>query len=73
MAEACYAAGVRIECPMCHRVIENAQDDHPARPFCSPRCKLADLDNWLNERYRASRPASSSDGSDFDDDERPLN
>jgi hypothetical protein len=29
---------------------------HPAdpkyRPFCSERCKLADLGRWLNEDYR---------------------
>jgi endogenous inhibitor of DNA gyrase (YacG/DUF329 family) len=22
------------------------------RPFCSERCKLVDLGNWLGERYR---------------------
>ncbi len=26
-------------------------EDHGPRPFCSMRCKLADLNNWLNERY----------------------
>jgi endogenous inhibitor of DNA gyrase (YacG/DUF329 family) len=37
---------------MCKRILENAPDDHPARPFCSPNCKLADLHNWLGGRYR---------------------
>ncbi len=28
----------------------------PFRPFCSERCKLIDLDNWLAGRYRISTP-----------------
>ncbi|HVU04687.1 MAG TPA: DNA gyrase inhibitor YacG [Polyangiaceae bacterium] len=47
---------MRIVCPMCRKVLEDAPEDFPPRPFCSPRCKLADLDNWLNERYRFSSP-----------------
>jgi endogenous inhibitor of DNA gyrase (YacG/DUF329 family) len=52
---------VRIVCPICKRVIEDAAEDHVARPFCSQRCKLVDLDNWLNERYRTSRPLTPDD------------
>ena len=26
------------------------------RPFCSRRCKMIDLGNWLDEVYRFSRP-----------------
>jgi endogenous inhibitor of DNA gyrase (YacG/DUF329 family) len=48
---------VRIECPHCKKVIENAAEDFPPRPFCSPRCKLADLGDWLDEKYRISSPA----------------
>jgi endogenous inhibitor of DNA gyrase (YacG/DUF329 family) len=29
----------------------------PFRPFCSERCKLVDLGNWLGGRYRI--PAES--------------
>ncbi len=29
---------------------------NPYRPFCSRRCKLLDLDNWLSGRYRISTP-----------------
>jgi len=47
---------VRIECPICKRVLEDAPADHPPRPFCSARCKLADLHAWLNEDYRVSEP-----------------
>jgi endogenous inhibitor of DNA gyrase (YacG/DUF329 family) len=52
---------VRIVCPICHRVLEDAPENHSFRPFCSQRCKLVDLDNWLNERYRISRPITPTD------------
>jgi uncharacterized protein len=55
---------VRITCPICKTVLENAPDDHEARPFCSARCKLVDLGNWLNESYRiptAERPEGNED------------
>jgi hypothetical protein len=47
---------VRIECPTCKKVLEDAPEDHPPRPFCSARCKLVDLHAWLNEDYRYSEP-----------------
>lgn len=52
---------------MCKKVIQNAPEDFPPRPFCSPRCKLADLDNWLSERYVLSEPISPPA---FDEEER---
>jgi endogenous inhibitor of DNA gyrase (YacG/DUF329 family) len=47
---------VRIVCPCCKKVLENVAADFPPRPFCSPNCKLADLHNWLSERYCLSEP-----------------
>lgn len=47
---------MKIQCPICKTVIENAPDDFESRPFCSQRCKLADLDNWLKGAYRISSP-----------------
>jgi endogenous inhibitor of DNA gyrase (YacG/DUF329 family) len=52
---------VRIVCPTCKKVIENAPSDFATRPFCSKRCKLVDLDNWLNERYCISEPLPRDD------------
>ena len=37
-------------CPICKK--EVVFEGNPFRPFCSERCKLIDLDNWLSERYR---------------------
>jgi endogenous inhibitor of DNA gyrase (YacG/DUF329 family) len=56
---------VRIACPICKKVIEDVPPDYPPRPFCSPRCKLIDLDNWLSERYSISEPIPPN----ADDDE----
>lgn len=57
---------------MCSKVVENAPNDTPFRPFCSPSCKLADLGNWMNETYRISRPLNAleanSDGSEPSDE-----
>lgn len=36
------------------------------RPFCSERCKMIDLENWLSGRYRIATPAS--DGSEKEND-----
>ncbi|MFB3920320.1 MAG: DNA gyrase inhibitor YacG [Terriglobia bacterium] len=39
-----------MRCPVCKR--EATWKGNPFRPFCSERCQLIDLDNWLSERYR---------------------
>ena len=46
---------MRISCPLCQREDEVA-DDFAYRPFCSRRCKMIDLGNWLDGVYRISRP-----------------
>jgi uncharacterized protein len=48
-----------MRCPMCKR--ETTWEGNPHRPFCSERCKLIDLDNWLSERYRISSPFTDTD------------
>lgn len=46
---------------MCGRVVETSVANN-ARPFCSPRCKLADLDRWLSGSYRVPGPPVESSG-----------
>jgi endogenous inhibitor of DNA gyrase (YacG/DUF329 family) len=53
---------------MCKRVLEDAPADFAPRPFCSARCKLADLHNWLSESYRISSPLAVSDYGDAEGD-----
>ncbi len=55
---------MRITCPICEKVVEDAPEDFPSRPFCSKRCKLVDLHNWMNEAYRI--PDDDTDGPDAD-------
>jgi hypothetical protein len=38
-------------CPIC-RAAAAPRADNPAFPFCSERCRLIDLGNWLGEQYR---------------------
>ena len=47
---------VGVRCAICKR--ETIYQGNPFRPFCSERCKLIDLDNWLAGRYRVSTPAN---------------
>jgi uncharacterized protein len=41
-----------MRCPVCRQ--QTFTKGNPFRPFCSERCKLIDLDNWLAGRYRIS-------------------
>ncbi len=38
-----------MKCPICKESV--IWENNPARPFCSTRCRLLDLDGWLQERY----------------------
>jgi hypothetical protein len=43
-----------VRCPTCKK--KGAWWSGPFGPFCSRRCKLADLGKWLNEEYGISEP-----------------
>jgi uncharacterized protein len=48
-------------CPTCKRR-SAPHPENPAHPFCSRRCKLADLSNWFSERYAVpTEPANPDD------------
>jgi uncharacterized protein len=40
-----------VACPVCKQDAEYSLEN-PYRPFCSERCKLIDLGDWAEERYR---------------------
>jgi len=50
-----------MPCHICRKSV--TWEGNPFRPFCSERCKLLDLDNWLEERYRVSAPAEAREES----------
>jgi endogenous inhibitor of DNA gyrase (YacG/DUF329 family) len=51
---------VRV-CPTCKRPLPVDAEKAPHRPFCSPRCKMADMGGWLTGAYRISRPLGEED------------
>jgi endogenous inhibitor of DNA gyrase (YacG/DUF329 family) len=58
----------RVHCPTCRKKVVWS----PAsrwRPFCSERCKLIDLGEWLEENHRISEPAALDVGAMPDWDE----
>lgn len=47
-----------IACPTCGRPVTLGGERRPREaPFCSRRCRLADLGAWADGRYVVSRPA----------------
>ncbi len=50
-------------CPICKNRAEARAND-PYAPFCSERCKLVDLGNWLSEGYRIPESEGEEDGMD---------
>jgi endogenous inhibitor of DNA gyrase (YacG/DUF329 family) len=52
---------MRFICPACGRSLEGARAEFPTLPFCTPRCRNADLGKWLDESYRISAPVSEED------------
>ena len=50
----------RGRCPTCRAATD--RDKSPAWPFCSERCRLADLGRWLDEEYRVPEEPDASGG-----------
>jgi endogenous inhibitor of DNA gyrase (YacG/DUF329 family) len=49
-------------CPICKRPLK-AGLATPSYPFCTPRCKLIDLGNWLGDGYViADKPLPELEG-----------
>jgi len=46
-------------CPICQR--QGPWLAEPFAPFCSERCKMVDLGNWLGEEYRIASPITAED------------
>lgn len=47
----------RIDCRYCGKELEyKSIKDLPHFPFCSERCKLIDLDLWIEEKHRIEEP-----------------
>lgn len=49
-----------IPCPNCDKPASTGKDN-PWRPFCSRRCKLIDLGEWLAEEHRIPDESGTRD------------
>ena len=58
-----------VNCPTCKKEVEPSLQSFP---FCSERCRLVDLGNWLGGRYRIAstndeRKPDADGGDDSDE------
>ncbi len=52
---------MRFSCPGCGvETVVSRLEEAPDFPFCSPRCRMADLDRWFTGEYRV--PGETVDG-----------
>jgi endogenous inhibitor of DNA gyrase (YacG/DUF329 family) len=56
-----YLFTMQRKCPTCRRTLDAAAAASPNRPFCSERCRTADLGGWLDGAYRIASPLSEED------------
>jgi uncharacterized protein len=59
-----------VNCPQCKKP---APADAKSFPFCSERCRLLDLGNWLDGRYRIASTDERKVDVDGDGDDPDLN
>ncbi len=50
-------------CPTCEEPLEG---EPKSAPFCSERCRLADLNKWMSGDYRISREMKETDFDELD-------
>lgn len=63
MAASTDSATRRVPCPTCGEPGVFAPSN-PWRPFCSERCRGADLGAWASERYRVAVKPQEDDDDD---------
>ena len=49
-----------VTCPTCKKPVE-WNIDAKWRPFCSQRCRLIDLGEWIDEQHRISTPENPAE------------
>lgn len=59
-------------CPICGKTFTTSDPPRPPAPFCSQRCKMVDLGNWLDERYRIPVDAGWEAPGDLPDEDIDL-
>ena len=54
-----------VKCPVCGKPADF--DAPPTGPFCSARCKMIDLGQWLGEEHRISEPLRPDHFEEFEE------
>ena len=49
-----------VKCPHCGKSVPWTED-YPHKPFCSERCRLIDLGDWLSERHAIASDEKPAD------------
>ena len=62
------AGSTSVPCPTCGKNVEWTQAS-PWRPFCSERCRLIDLGEWLDEGHRIPDKPADDQGKPWDPDQ----
>ena len=55
-----------VACPNCGNPVPWTPESE-WRPFCSERCRLIDLGEWLEERHRISEPSEDDSPREHDE------
>ncbi|MBL4620842.1 MAG: DNA gyrase inhibitor YacG [Immundisolibacteraceae bacterium] len=50
----------KVKCPSCNKLTEWSTSN-AARPFCSERCKMSDLNGWLSDEYNLNGQSEIED------------
>jgi len=57
-----------VTCPNCGKPVDWTPESK-WRPFCSDRCRLIDMGEWLDEGHRISEPIQDGFDTDLSDGE----
>ncbi len=60
-----------VNCPTCGKTVPWSPESH-WRPFCSKRCRLIDIGDWLDETHRIPGDPNIDDPSTENDTPEPL-
>ena len=55
---------MKHRCPICNKIVQGSIQEHAEAtffPFCSKRCKLIDLGEWLDCEYKLVSRLSAQD------------
>jgi len=56
-----------VKCPECGKATEYSPENE-YRPFCSKRCKLIDLGEWIEGRYKINSEENSQESQYMEDE-----